>query len=137
MASYDPIPEIPKEEGASLDRMLAIVVVAVVACSVGVSIYLFLEVRSAQAEIASHSEQLQKYEEQFSQLAATEGRVNETLQKSARDFGRPRDPGRKANLGKGREEPAAIPRKDPATGEGNPAARHRAKNRHNNGGSKG
>ena len=86
MALYDPIPEIPKEEGASLDRMLAIVVVAVVACSVGVSIYLFLEVRSAQAEIASHSEQLQKYEEQFSQLAATEGRVNETLQKSARDF---------------------------------------------------
>ena len=86
MASYDPIPEVPEEEGASLDRVLAIVIVAVVACLVGVSIYLFLEVRSAQSELASHSEQLQNYEQQFSQLADTEGRISETLQKSARDF---------------------------------------------------
>ena len=86
MASYDSVPEVPEEEGASLDRILAIVIVAVVACLVGVSIYLFLEVRSAQAELASHSEQLQKYEEQFSQLAETEGRIGETLQKSASDF---------------------------------------------------
>ena len=87
MASYDPRPEVPEEEeGTSLDRMLAIVVVAVVACLVGVSIYLFLEVRSTQAELASHSERLQNYEEQFSQLAETEGRISETLEKSARDF---------------------------------------------------
>ncbi len=86
MASYDPMPEVPEEEGASLDRVLAIVIVAVVACLVGVSIYLFLEVRSAQAELASHAEQLQNYEQQFSQLAETEGRISETLQKSTRDF---------------------------------------------------
>ena len=86
MASYDPIPEVPEEAGTSLDRILTIVLVVVVACSVGLSIYLFLEVRSAQAEIASLSQQLGKYEEQFSKLAETEGRIDETLQKSTRDF---------------------------------------------------
>ena len=86
MASYDPMPEVSAEEGTSFDRVLAIVLVAVVACLVGVSVFLFLEVRSAQAEIASVSEQLGKYEEKFSQLAETEGRISETLQKSTRDF---------------------------------------------------
>ena len=86
MASYDPIPEVPAEEGASLDRILTIVLVVVVAFSVGLSVYLFLEVRSAQAEIASLSQQLGTYGEQFSKLAETESRIDETLQKSTRDF---------------------------------------------------
>ena len=46
----------------------------------------WLPVWWAQAEIASVSEQLGKYEEKFSQLAETEDRISETLQKSTRDF---------------------------------------------------
>lgn len=46
----------------------------------------WLPVWWVQAEIASVSEQLGKYEEKFSQLAETEDRISETLQKSTRDF---------------------------------------------------
>ena len=73
------------EESSTLTRVLPVVVLSILALLVGMSVYMFLELRSATAGTAQALERLEQHEEQIAQLEGTVNRaslsVDEGMQK--------------------------------------------------------
>jgi DNA repair exonuclease SbcCD ATPase subunit len=74
------------EESSTLTRVLPIVVLSVLALLVGMSVYMFLELRSARSETAEALQQLKQHEEQIAQLEGTVNRASRSVDEGIKEL---------------------------------------------------
>ena len=74
------------EESSTLTRVLPIVVLSVLALLVGMSVYMFFEVRSAKTLTAEALEQLNQHEEQIAQLEGTVNRASRSVDEGMKEL---------------------------------------------------
>ena len=74
------------EEPSTLARILPIVVLSLLALTIGMTVYLFLDLRSAKAEFAAQTKQLQIHEEQIAQLEGSVNRATRTVDSSVEEL---------------------------------------------------
>ena len=74
------------EESSRLTRVLPIVVLSVLALLVGMSVYMFFELRSATAQTAEAIEQLKQHEEQIAQLEGTVNRASRSVDEGMKEL---------------------------------------------------
>ena len=74
------------EESSTLTRVLPIVVLSVLALLVGMSVYMFFELRSAKAETAEALQQLKQHEEQIAQLEGTVNRASRSVDEGMKEL---------------------------------------------------
>ncbi len=74
------------EEPSAQARILPIVVLSLLALTIGMTVYLFLDLRSAKAEFAAQMKQLQIHEEQIAQLEGSVNRATRTVDSSVKEL---------------------------------------------------
>jgi len=74
------------EEPSALARILPIVVLSLLALTIGMTVYLFLDLRSTKAEFAAQMEQLQIHDEQIAQLEGSVNRATRTVDSSFKEI---------------------------------------------------
>ncbi len=74
------------EEPSGLARVLPIVVLSLLALTIGMTVYLFLDLRSTKAEFAAQVKQLQIHEEQIAQLEGSVNRATRTVDSSVKEL---------------------------------------------------
>ena len=74
------------EEPSALARILPIVVLSLLALTIGMTVYLFLDLRSTKAEFAAQMEQLQIHDEQIAQLEGSVNRATRTVDSSVKEL---------------------------------------------------
>ncbi len=74
------------EESSPLTRVLPIVVLSLLALLVGMSVYMFFELRSAKAQTAEAIEQLKQHEEQIAQLEGTVNRASRSVDEGIKEL---------------------------------------------------
>ncbi len=74
------------EEPSAQARILPIVVLSLLALTIGMTVYLFLDLRSTKAEFAAQTKQLQIHEEQIAQLEGSVNRATRTVDSSVKEL---------------------------------------------------
>ncbi len=74
------------EEPSTLARILPIVVLSLLALTIGMTVYLFLDLRSTKAEFSAQTKQLQIHEEQIAQLEGSVNRATRTVDSSVEEL---------------------------------------------------
>lgn len=74
------------DEPSGLARILPIVVLSLLALTIGMTVYLFLDLRSTKAEFAAQMKQLQIHEEQIAQLEGSVNRATRTVDSSVKEL---------------------------------------------------
>ena len=74
------------EESSTLTRVLPVVVLSILALLVGMSVYMFLELRSARAETAEAMQRLEQHEEQIAQLEGTVNRASRSVDEGMKEL---------------------------------------------------
>jgi len=74
------------EEPSGLAKILPIVVLSLLALTIGMTVYLFLDLRSTKAEFAAQTKQLQIHEEQIAQLEGSVNRATRTVNSSVKEL---------------------------------------------------
>ena len=74
------------EEPSAQARILPIVVLSLLALTIGMTVYLFLDLRSTKAEFAAQTKQMQIHEEQIAQLEGSINRATRTVDSSVEEL---------------------------------------------------
>ena len=74
------------EEPSGLAKVLPIIVLSLLALTIGMTVYLFLDLRSTKAEFAAQTQQLQVHEEQIAQLEGSVNRATRTVDSSVKEL---------------------------------------------------
>jgi chromosome segregation ATPase len=74
------------EEPSAQAKILPIVVLALLALTIGMTIYLFLDLRSTKASFVAQTEQLQLHEEQIAQLEGSVNRATRSVDNSFKEL---------------------------------------------------
>ena len=74
------------EESSAQAKILPIVVLALLALTIGMTVYLFLDLRSTKAEFVVQTEQLRIHEEQIAQLEGSVNRAERTVNSSVKEL---------------------------------------------------
>ena len=74
------------EEPSAMARILPIVVLSLLALTIGMTVYLFLDLRSTKEEFAAQTKQLQIHEEQIAQLEGSVNRATRTVDSSVKEL---------------------------------------------------
>ncbi len=74
------------EESSPLTRVLPVVVLSVLALLVGMSVYMFFEVRSAKSQTAEAIAKLEQHEEQIAQLEGTVNRASRSVDEGMKEL---------------------------------------------------
>ena len=74
------------EEPSAQAKILPIVVLSLLALTIGMTVYLFLDLRSTKAEFAGQTKQLKIHEEQIAQLEGSVNRATRTVDSSVKEL---------------------------------------------------
>jgi len=74
------------EEPSAQAKILPIVVLALLALTIGMTIYLFMDLRSTKASFVAQTEQLQLHEEQIAQLEGSVNRATRSVDSSVKEL---------------------------------------------------
>ena len=74
------------EEPSGMSKILPIVILSLLALTIGMTVYLFLDLRSTKAEFAAQTEQLKIHQEQIAQLEGSVNRATRTVTSSVEEL---------------------------------------------------